>query len=91
MPRNKPESPANTGFSSDPTPLARTLGRHPLETLTDVRNEMARVYRAVCNRRIEAKQGQGMVYMLGQIGRATEGADLEKRIAELEQRFKGDN
>ena len=41
--------------------------------------------------KVDTKQGQGLVYMLGQIGRATEGADLEKRIAELEQRPKGNN
>lgn len=91
MPTNKPGTRADAGLEAEGTPLARTLGRHPLNTLADIRDEMARVYRAVCNGKVEAKPGQGMVYMLGQIGRATEGADLEKRIAELEKRSQGNN
>lgn len=89
MPRETPQTRADAGSAAEGTPLTRALGRHKLDTLTDVRDEMARVYRAVCGGRLEIKAGQGMVYMLGQIGKATEGADLEIRIAELEERMKG--
>lgn len=89
MPRKTQQTRADSGSGSSGTPLARALGRHKLDTLNDVRDEMARVYRAVCGGKLETKSGQGLVYMLGQIGKATEGADLEKRIEELERLTKG--
>lgn len=86
MPSDKARTRTDAGDEAEGTPLSKTLGRHPLESLMDIRNEQARVYRAVVNGKVQPKTGQGLVYILSQVGRATEVADLEQRIKQLESK-----
>jgi hypothetical protein len=64
-----------------PTPGRRRI---PLETLEQVRHEMARVYRAMRHYEIPPQDGTRLVYVLSAIGKALEGQELERRVSELE-------
>lgn len=55
-----------------------------LKSIDDVRLEMAKVYRKMKSREIEASDGTKLVYVLGQIGKMIEVYDIEKRIELLE-------
>ena len=67
------------------TVLPSPLRRGPvLETLTDVRREMARVYRHMRHGRIDTQDATRMTYVLSQIARIIETEELETRIARLE-------
>lgn len=58
--------------------------RIDLSNLRDVRLEMAVVYRMVNDGDLESQDGSRRVYMLRQIADVIVNADLEKRIADLE-------
>jgi hypothetical protein len=47
-----------------PQRCPRAIGRQPLNTIQQVREEMGRVYRAVAQGKISVKQGAQMTYML---------------------------
>jgi len=55
-----------------------------LETLTDVRREMARVYRQMRYGRIDTQDATRMTYVLTQIAKIIQTAELEARIERLE-------
>ena len=55
-----------------------------LETLTDVRREMARVYRGMRHGRIDSQDATRMTYVLTQIAKIIQTAELEARIERLE-------
>lgn len=59
--------------------------RIALATLDQVRLEMARVYKAVDAGKFDSGEGSRRVYMLSQIGKMIEVADLEKRVEVLEK------
>jgi hypothetical protein len=67
-----------------PTPGATR--RIDLSTLRDVRIELARVYRSMVAGEIQTAEGTKLAYVLGRIADIIAEADLEKRIAELEER-----
>lgn len=58
--------------------------RCKLDTLQDVRREMAKVYREARSNQIDPQTGSKQVWMLQAIGKVIEGHDLEKRIEALE-------
>lgn len=58
--------------------------RIDLKTIDDVRVEMARVYRAMKGKALETQDGTRLVYVLSQIGKMIETADIERRIGVLE-------
>ena len=58
--------------------------RCKLDTLADVKSEMARVYREARSQSIDISDASKLTYMLGQIGKVIEGSDLENRIEQLE-------
>jgi hypothetical protein len=62
-----------------PTPKVK------LQTLDDVRVEMARIYRDVKAGRRDTADGSRMTFMLAQIGKMIELADVEKRLEHLER------
>lgn len=74
-----PETRSDRAVTVAPTPH-----RIDLKTIDDVRVEMARVYRDARAGRIEAQQGTRLVYMLSQIGKLIESAEIEKRLEALE-------
>jgi len=60
--------------------------RCKLDTLQDVRREMAKVYREARLEVIDPATGSKLVFMLQSIGRVIEGSDLEKRVDALENK-----
>ena len=63
------------------TPKPRRI---PLKTLAQVRNEMAHKYRQLDASEVDSQDCSRAVYILAQIGRIIEVADLEARILQLE-------
>lgn len=60
--------------------------RCPLRTIDDVRAELARLYREGKAGKRDVTDVSKLANVLSILGRLIEGADLETRIAELEQR-----
>ena len=58
--------------------------RAVLNTLGGVRREMARVYREAEAGKRETSEASRLVYILGQIGKALELAEIEARLKALE-------
>lgn len=58
--------------------------RCKLDTIDDVRREMAKVYRESRSQVIDPVTGTKLVWMLQSVARVIEGSDLEKRIEALE-------
>jgi hypothetical protein len=64
--------------------LSPTPPRINLATLEDVRREMARVYRDMRNQIIDGQDGTRLTYVLSQLGKLHEMAEVEKRVNALE-------
>ena len=62
--------------------------RCKLDTLQDVRREMAKVYRESRSEILDPVTGSKLVWMLQSVARVIEGSDLEKRIEALENGIK---
>lgn len=60
--------------------------RCKLDTMQDVKREMAKVYRETRSDLIDPGSGTKLVFMLQAVGRIIEGSDLEKRIEALESK-----
>jgi hypothetical protein len=58
--------------------------RAKLDSMQDVRREMAKVYREARSGVIEVVDGTKLVWMLQAVGKVIETSDLEKRIEILE-------
>ena len=58
--------------------------RCQLETMNDVKREMAKVYRECRSDMIDAQTGTKLTWMLQAVAKVIEGSDLEKRIEALE-------
>ncbi len=71
-------APAVTVLEAAPTPR---LNLHNLEAL---RREMGSVYRDMRGGRIDTQDGSRLVYVLGEMRKLIEAADLERRIQQLE-------
>jgi hypothetical protein len=68
-----------------PSPRPR---RPNLQTLPDVRREMARVYREMRHGRIEAQDGTRLTYVLTQIAKIIQTTELDARIDAVERALK---
>jgi len=60
--------------------------RCKLDSLTDIKREMAKVYRESRSERIDTVTATKLVWMLQAVSKVIEGSDLEKRIEALENR-----
>ena len=60
-----------------------------LETLTDVRREMARVYRQMRHGRIESQDATRMTYVLTQIAKIIQTSELDARVEAVERALGG--
>ena len=80
VPVDKPQ--ARPALAPLPTPRRRGP---VLETLTDVRREMARVYRHMRHGRIDTQDATRMTYVLSQIAKIIQTAELEARVAAVER------
>ena len=89
---NMPLAPQN-GAKHDPATIdGTTLKIVPtpkvkLQTLDDIRVEMSRIYRESKSGRRDTADASRMIFMLSQIGKMIELADVEKRLITLERRM----
>lgn len=60
--------------------------RCKLDTLQDVKREMAKVYRESRSELIDPAAATKLVWMLQAVGKVIEGSDLEKRVEALENK-----
>ena len=60
--------------------------RCKLDTMQDVKREMAKVYRESRSELIDPAAATKLVWMLQAVGKVIEGSDLEKRIEALENK-----
>jgi hypothetical protein len=93
---NSPEREA-AEFQTDrelgalPTPTGRVVDfakrkrAIDLATLTDVRREMARVYREVRFKKIAPEVGAKLTFMLVSIAKVTEQAEVQPRVEAIER------
>ncbi len=73
-----------------PPPAGRSVRVGPLNSISDVRDELARLYRAARKHAgddLDAGVATKLAYLLQCIGRSLEGSELEKRIQELERQI----
>jgi hypothetical protein len=73
-----------------PPPSAKSIRVGPLTSIPDVRDELARLYRAArkhAGNDLDAGVATKLAYLLQCIGRSLEGSELEKRIQELERQI----
>jgi hypothetical protein len=83
MKSRKPKQPETVdGSTQKVLPPTRRID---LATLEQCRSEMARAYRDVDAGKIDSSEGSRRVYMLLNIGKMIELADLEKRLERLEE------
>ena len=75
-------SRAGTGEGAEP----RARLRLPLRNLDDVKAELARLYREGKSGRRDVTEVSKLANVLGILGRQIEGADVERRVEELEAR-----
>lgn len=60
--------------------------RCKLDTLQDVKREMAKVYRESRSQLLDPAEATKFVWILQTVGKVIEGSDFEKRIEALEQK-----
>ncbi|MDD2769135.1 MAG: hypothetical protein PHT19_10385 [Methylococcus sp.] len=84
--REPVEIDATTGEVTDLPPPRGRRYRCTLDSLDDVRREMAKVYRETRSGLIDPGAGTKLCWMLERVGRVIEGSDLERRIEALEER-----
>ncbi|MFT3973419.1 MAG: hypothetical protein QM699_08210 [Amaricoccus sp.] len=70
---------------NDATPVERRV-RAKLDTLADVRREMAKLYRMARAETLDVQDAARLVNILMLIGRLIEGGEFEKRLEALEGR-----
>ena len=78
------EIDGKTGAVEDLPPPKGQRYRCKLNTLQEVRREMARVYREARSQLIDVFEASKLVYMLGSIGKVIEGGEFEKRLEIME-------
>jgi hypothetical protein len=71
--------------SDVPQRYPRALGRKPVATVGQTREEMERVYRAVAAGKISTKQGAQMIYMLQVIAKTIEVEKIEPMLEMIRQ------
>ncbi len=76
-----PVSRANAGDRAAPPLRVRTR----LQTIDDVKRELARLYREARAKKVETQDASRLANLLFILGRMIEGSDLEKRLDALER------
>lgn len=79
-----PESRAKSGEFEVLAP-ARLTGRAKLQTVTDISNELARVYRATKGGSLDINVATKLTYILSTLAKVKVDAELEARLEALEQ------
>lgn len=81
----RPKTRADADESGDPPSRLRLK----LSTVGDVSRELARLYREAKAGRRDVADASKLANMLSTLGRLIEGAELERRVEELERRQGG--
>ncbi len=79
------EIDAATGQIETLPPTRGRRYRCQLDSLCDVRREMAKVYREARSGLLDVQDASKFTWMLSSIGKVIETSDLEARIAKLEE------
>ncbi len=74
-----------TGEVSDLPPPKGARYRAKLDTMQDIRREMAKLYRESRSGVLDVQDATKLTWMLQAVGKVIEGSDLEKRIEKLEE------
>lgn len=74
-----------TGELSDLPPVKGARYRAKLDSLQDVKREMAKLYRESRSGVLDVQDATKLTWMLQAVGKVIEGSDLEKRIEKLEE------
>lgn len=82
-----PEALAERRLTVVPTPLRKRAV--DLANLNDVRREMCRLYREMRLKKIDTPDGTRMVYVLVQIAKMIELADMQPRLEAIERAIGG--
>jgi hypothetical protein len=74
------------GATGEVETLPPSKGRYRcrLETVSDVKREMAKVYRASRSQLIDVSDATKFTYVLAAVGKCIEVSDMEKRLEALE-------
>jgi hypothetical protein len=85
--RTKRRAPPLTldGVTGLPVRAEAPRQRTPLKRLDDVKRELGRVYRAMKSGAIPHEDGTKRAYVLDQIGKVIQMADIERRLDALEK------
>lgn len=89
-PWGEPSAPVNAGDQvRPPAPVVVEAVRKPsprlkLETVQNVRRELARIYREARRGELKAETATKLAYLLDLMARMIERSDLERRIEQLE-------
>jgi hypothetical protein len=73
-----------TGELSDLPPVKGVRYRAKLDSLADVKREMAKIYREARSGILDVQDSTKLVWVLQAVGKVIESSDLEKRIEILE-------
>ncbi len=84
--KRNPETIDGQTGKPEGTPTDKPDRRIDLSSLRDVRLELAYLYREIDAERIESRDGSRRAFVLRQIHDCIVSAELERRIAELEER-----
>lgn len=76
------DSRTDAASEQEPSPRVRC----PLNTINNVKAELARLYREGKSGRRDVNEVSKLANVLSILGRLIEGADLERRMAEIEER-----
>lgn len=80
--KHQPVTIDGTSGTFTPTP-----SKIKLNTLEDVRREMARVYREARDGIIDSSEAGRFAYILTGIGKLIEATDIEKRLSQMERKL----
>jgi len=78
------------GETGDIETLPLQMGRRyrcKLDTLQDVRREMAKVYREARSGLLDTQDATKLTWVMQAVGRVIEGSDLEARVSALEGKY----
>lgn len=75
----------DTGEIEDYPPVRGKRYRCKLDSLADVRREMARLYREARSGMLDAVEATKLTWILERVGKIVESSDLEARVRALEE------
>lgn len=75
----------NLGGQPDATPARKSSARLRLDKVSDIKRELARLYREARRDEISTQTATRLAYLLNMMAQLIETTELEKRVIELEK------